>query len=247
MGTSVSLDLADALPHDELTQAADEVFAWLNRVDHLFNTYRPDSEVSQLRRGELRVARCSSEVQVALERCRELWHATGGYFDPYATGALDPTAFVKGWAIQIASDKLLAAGLANHCLNAGGDVRVRGCASAGRPWRIGVRHPSHELTVSWIVTGNDLAVATSGSYERGPRVIDPFRGAPATQLRSVTVVGQDLGTADAYATAGIAMGRSALTWLARLNGHEAAVIADDARCYRSDGLPVADESAIHQG
>lgn len=247
MGTAVGLDVADALPIEELARVADEVYSWLHRVDRLFSPYLPGSEVSRLRRGDLRTADCSPEVRIVLDRCAELWHETDGYFDPYATGVLDPCGYVKGWAVQTASDRLLAAGCANHCIHAGGDVRVRGVSATGRPWRVAVRHPWRPLAASWVVTGTDLAVATSGIYERGPHVIDPHRGRPATQLRSVTVVGPDLGTADAYATAGLAMGRAALTWLAKLDGHEAAVIAEDGRCYRSDGLPIAGESAHDRG
>jgi thiamine biosynthesis lipoprotein len=53
----------------------------------------------------------------------------------------------------------------------------------------------------------------------------------------VTVVGRDLGPADAYATAAVAMGPSGLAWLAQLDGYEAGVVTQDAECYRSDGLP----------
>ncbi|MEK8109860.1 FAD:protein FMN transferase [Micromonospora sp. M12] len=66
-----------------------------------------------------------------LETCADLWGATDGFFDAYATGRLDPSGFVKGWAAQVASDRLLAAGAGNHCVNAGGDVRVRACRRPG--------------------------------------------------------------------------------------------------------------------
>jgi thiamine biosynthesis lipoprotein len=91
-----------------------------------------------------------------------------------------------------------------------------------------------------MLTGTDLAVATSGVYEDGPHVIDPRQGKLARGLRSVTVVGPDLGTADAYATAAMAMGRNGLHWLARLSGYTCAVVTDDGRCLQSDGLPLAD-------
>jgi thiamine biosynthesis lipoprotein ApbE len=52
-------------------------------------------------------------------------------------------------------------------------------------------------------------------------------------------VGPDLGVADAYATAALAMGAPGPDWLARLPGHESAVITADGQSLRSDGLPVA--------
>ncbi|MFI5484718.1 FAD:protein FMN transferase [Micromonospora echinaurantiaca] len=239
MGTAISLDLADDLPTVELTALADAVFGWLREVDARFSTYRADSEVCRVDRGELAVADGSADLRDVLARCADLWRATDGFFDAYATGRLDPSGYVKGWAVQVASDRLLAAGAANHCLNAGGDVRVRGRSATGRPWRIGVRHPWDPMATCLVLTGTDLAVATSGVYERGAHVRDPRRGVPATGLRSVTVVGPDLGVADAYATAAVAMGAAGVGWLDRLAGHQHAIVTEDGRLLHSAGLPLA--------
>lgn len=238
MGMAISLELADDLPYPRLASAADEVFAWLDLVDRRFSTYKPDSEVCRLDRGELTTETCAADVSAVLDRCAALWRETGGYFDVYATGRLDPSGYVKGWAVQVASDRLVTAGLPNHCVNAGGDVRVRGHAVPGEGWRVGVRHPWEPMAVCWVIAGSDLAVATSGTYERGLHVVDPYRGVPARELCSVTVVGPDLGTADAYATAALAMGLSGLDWLAGLDGYESAVVTEDGRCFRSPRLPV---------
>ncbi|GAB3942222.1 hypothetical protein GCM10027614_28900 [Micromonospora vulcania] len=91
-----------------------------------------------------------------------------------------------------------------------------------------------------MLVGTDLGVATSGVYERGRHVLDPRRGAPAGGLRSVTVVGTDLGVADAYATAALAMGAAGIGWLDRLAEHTYAVVTDDARQYHSSDLPLTD-------
>jgi thiamine biosynthesis lipoprotein len=90
-----------------------------------------------------------------------------------------------------------------------------------------------------VVEGTDLAVATSGVYERGHHVVDPRRGRPARGLRSVTVVGADLGVADAYATAALAMGRSGARWLSRLDGFGCVVVTDEGRKLSSAALPSA--------
>jgi thiamine biosynthesis lipoprotein len=102
---------------------------------------------------------------------------------------------------------------------------------------VGIRHPWDADAVCGVVRGTDLAVATSGTYERGPHVIDPRTGRPARALRSVTVVGRDLADADAYATAAVAMGPAALSWLAALPDHECLVVDEGGRCFRSEGLP----------
>jgi thiamine biosynthesis lipoprotein len=239
MGTPISLDLADDLPPADLHALADATFAWLREVDRRFSTYQAQSEVSRFGRGEMAFDDLSADMRTVLARCADLCAETDGYFDAYATGGFDPSGYVKGWSAQVASDRLLAAGAANHCLNAGGDVRVRGRNAVGRPWRIGIRDPWDPVLTPWVLAGTDLAVATSGVYERGHHVVDPHRGGPARGLRSVTVVGTDLGAADAYATAAAAMGVSGVRWLGRLAGHECALITDDRRCLRSAGLQVA--------
>jgi thiamine biosynthesis lipoprotein len=60
----------------------------------------------------------------------------------------------------------------------------------------------------------DVAVATSGLYERGGHIVDPRTGLVPTGLRSVTVIGPTLAFADAYATAAFAMGEAGLAWVA---------------------------------
>lgn len=237
MGTAVSLQLADALPGPVLHRLAGEVCSWLHEVDERFSTYRESSEITRLHRGVLGLADCSADVRAVLDECARLWRATDGYFDVYATGTLDPSGYVKGWAVQVASDRLVAAGAPNHCINAGGDVRVRGRPAPDADWRIGIRHPWQADRVCHVVTGSDLAVATSGTYERGFHVIDPSRGAPARGLISVTVVGHDLGRADAYATAAVAMGAAGLDWLAGLDGYECAAITEDGRSFLSGEFP----------
>ncbi|MEU7584827.1 FAD:protein FMN transferase [Micromonospora sp. NPDC049230] len=237
MGTAITVDLADDLPPATLSELADDAFAWMREVDARFSTYRPGSEVCRFDRGEVPLSEASADLRFVLETCADLWGATDGFFDAYATGRLDPSGFVKGWAAQVASDRLLAAGAANHCVNAGGDLRVRGLSPTGAPWRIGIRHPWDAMATCLVLTGTDLAVATSGVYERGRHVLDPRRGTPASGLRSVTVVGTDLGVADAYATAALAMGAPGLAWLNTLDDHTHAVVTDDARQYHSAALP----------
>jgi len=63
-------------------------------------------------------------------------------------------------------------------------------------------------------------VATSGTYERA-RTSSTHHRAAGHELASVTVIGPELTTADAYATAALAMGADAPGWLADLDGYEA--------------------------
>lgn len=178
---------------------AARVFAWLRWVDATFSTYRPDSEISRLDRGEPVVPH--PLVREVLERCDALRRETGGYFDMRAGGSLDPSGYVKGWAVQRAA----AFGRGRFLIDAGGDVVLRG------RWRVGLRHPYERDRLAAALVLEDCAVATSGLYERGPHIVDPYTGRPAEALASVTVIGSDLGTADAYATAAFARGDAAWT------------------------------------
>jgi thiamine biosynthesis lipoprotein len=134
---------------------------------------------------------------------------------------------------------LTAAGAPSHVVEAGGDIQCRQGPVPDTPWKIGVRHPWERDKVAWVLAGTDMAVATSGTYERGLHVVNPRTGAPANELASVTIVGRDLADADAYATAALAMGRAALDWLSGLDEYSSAVIAADRSCYVSAGFPLS--------
>ncbi len=234
MGTLAAVEIYDPMPDADVL---DEVFEWLHEVDRRFSPFKEDSEVNRLNRRELPIVECSADLRHVVDQCTRLWQETDGYFDVYATGRFDPSGYVKGWSVQRASEMLTAAGATNHLVEAGGDIQCRGRPAPDRLWEVGIRDPWELDMVGWVLSGTDLAIATSGTYERGNHVINPRNGAPATALRSVTVVGRDLSEADAYATAALAMGMSALTWLARLDGYESAVVAHDRTCYRSSELP----------
>jgi thiamine biosynthesis lipoprotein len=220
---------------------ADEVFGWLRWVDATFSTYKSDSEISRLVRGELRPHHTHPLVREVLGQAAALAAPTKGYFDIHARGRLDPSGYVKGWAVQMASDLLLARGSYDHCINAGGDIRAHGRNAEGRPWRIAVQDPQDPAEIRWIIETEDLAVATSGTYARGGHVIDPHTGQAALALSSVTVVGQDLALADAYATAALAMGTDARHWLSVLEGYDAALIDAGGGTWSSIGWPCEDE------
>jgi FAD:protein FMN transferase len=232
MGTVFSFDIrSPGVDGAALEQAVQ----WLHWVDRTFSTYRTDSQVSRLGRGECGLADCAPEVSEVIAECERLSADTGGYFSMYAHGVLDPSGLVKGWAIERASDLLAEAGSTNHCVNGGGDVQCAGDASPGQPWRIGITHPLQPGQLAGIVVGTGLAVATSGTAERGAHVVDPHDGAAAQGLASLTVVGANLARVDAYATAGFAMGAAAREWIEDLPGHEAFAVRPDGRTWSTSG------------
>jgi thiamine biosynthesis lipoprotein len=229
MGTVVGIDMRDPAV---APRAVDAVVARLEDIEARFSLFRPESQLSRLGRGELTVDGCDAEVRDVLRMCEDLRRDSDGVFDigrHRTDGVLDPTGLVKGWAIEAAVAMFEAGGARNFAINAGGDVVARGEPEPGRAWRVGIRHPERADRVAAVLDVRDLAVATSGAYERGMHVVDPRTGHPAQGLLSMTVVGPSLTWADAYATTAFAMGRSGLAWVARHPGFGAFAITKDRR------------------
>lgn len=124
---------------------------------------------------------------------------------------LDLGAVAKGLAIDLASRELVASD--GSLVEAGGDLLVRGLNPAGEPWRIGVRHPRLPDGLLTTLALTDLAVCTSGDYERpaldptgGHHILDPQTGHSPGALASVTVVAPTAIAADALGTAAFILG-----------------------------------------
>lgn len=229
MGTVISIDVRDpGIPES----VVDAMLARLEEIEARFSTYRPGSEIGRIARGELAEADASVEVRFVLGMCDDLNRTTDGWFDARghrADGRLDPSGLVKGWAVEEATLLLDQAGARNYGCNCGGDVIARGEPEAGRPWRVGIRHPDRADAVARVLAVRDLAVATSGTYERGEHIRDPRTGRAPTGLLSVTVVGPSLTWADVYATTAFAMGEAGPAWVATHPGYGALAITADRR------------------
>ncbi len=220
MGTVVSFDLHDPVPPGALAGAQ----RWLDHIDAVFSTYRANSDISRLDRGEARLADCDPDVAEVLELCARAHALSEGYFSATADGHLDPSGLVKGWAIERASELLREAGSHHHVVNGGGDIQTVGTTGSGSPWRVGITDPFRRGQILTSVGVTSLAVATSGVAERGHHVIDPRTGRPARQLASATVICPGLTDADVRATAAVARGLDALEWLGGLPGTAALVV-----------------------
>lgn len=239
MGMVVSIDVRD---QDVAPTAIPEVVAWLRHVDAMFSTHRDDSVLTALGRGELVLDDVDEDVRSVLRISEELRVDSDGVFDVFAVPApngttLDPSGLVKGWAIERAAEILEGHGCRDFCINAGGDVAVRGRPFPGAQWRIGIRHPAIVDALATVVFGSGrLAIATSATYERGAHIIDPRTGEPSTTIASATVVGPDLTMADAYATIVFIMGLDGLAWMDLHPDYEAYVITHDATTHCTDGF-----------
>jgi thiamine biosynthesis lipoprotein len=236
MGTVFSFDIRGGEP-EAVRAALEQAIAQLHRVNEVFSTYRDDSQVSRLARGDLTVDQCDAEVAEVLELGAEAERVSAAWFSTTYEGRLDPTGIVKGWAAERAAGLFTAAGVSGVSVNGGGDVQMFGAPGPHRPWRVGVSDPLRPGGLAAVISAagtDELAVATSGTAERGAHIVDPSTGKSAvTDLVAVTVVAPRLTWADCWATAAFAMGsREGLAWLESLPDVEALLITagDEVRC-----------------
>jgi thiamine biosynthesis lipoprotein len=233
MGMPVTVQVVDDSAQSE---ALDKVFEDFALLDRTFSPFLAGSEVSRINRAELRPEDAGQLMKQAIDLCRLYEQATEGYFSPWIAGRFDPSGLVKGWAIDRACSILDGYGYRDFFVDAGGDVQTRGRNAEGGPWRVGVRHPVERDKVACVVLVSGLAVATSGTYEKGEHIVDPHTGKPAGALLSFTVVGPDILQADVYATAGVAMGVPGLEFVTRTARYEAFAIDDQLRAWYTPGF-----------
>ena len=226
MGLPVSVHVRGEHAHSTLVeQAVRQVYRSLREADARFSTYRSDSEVSALRRGE--GIEPSDDMLEVLALCAQARARTGGVFDADLPGGFDPSGLVKGWAVERAAEPLRELAVGNDWLvNAGGDIVLH--AEAGRTWRVGVedpRDPSRTLSTFSLSHG---AIATSGHLRRGDHIIDPRTGRPAERsVLSATVLGPSLLWADVDATAAYVRGEESLGWAGRMPGSTLLLVRSD--------------------
>ena len=136
---------------------------------------------------------------------------------------LDFSSIAKGMACDEIGRMLVRNGARNWLIEIGGEVMASGVNKRGTTWQVSVDMPndeqdkvSHESAMTLALDSG--AVATSGNYRKWRReggnklshIIDPRTGdSRAGTLLSVTVTARDCMTADAWATACMAMGDSA--------------------------------------
>ncbi|MDH3973559.1 MAG: FAD:protein FMN transferase [Deltaproteobacteria bacterium] len=159
---------------------------------------------------------------------------------------LDLGGIAKGYIIDKAAKILLAKGIEDFIINAGGDMVIRG-KKKGKQWRIGIQHPRKkgEVIAHIDVEENESAIVTSGDYERffthkGKRyhhILSPKTGYPADELMSVTIKAEDAVTADALSTAIFVLGPTeGLKLIESLQGVEGMLIDKDRNIVVSKGL-----------
>ncbi|MEO0472309.1 MAG: FAD:protein FMN transferase [Bacteroidota bacterium] len=158
----------------------------------------------------------------------------------------------KGYAANRARQKMTAMGVQGGLVNAGGDLSCWGTPPKGESWTIGIASPQDkDHIIGWLAV-DDLAVVTSGDYERFvmiddsryAHIIDPKTGWPVRGLKSVTVSCPDAELADALATSVFVLGKEkGMALINQLNGVECLMITDHDEVLYSDNMRLTTEAA----
>lgn len=150
----------------------------------------------------------------------------------------------KGYAVDLAVESLLEDGIESGFVNAGGDGRYIGTKAGDIPWKVGLQNPEKSEEAIAVMDIEDMAVATSGNYERYfneaakvSHISDPRTGYPSQSLMSATVIAGSAMDADAFATALFVLGEEdGMEMIEKLDGVECLIITADKKIIRSSGF-----------
>ena len=154
-------------------------------------------------------------------------------------------AIGKGYAADVAKRLLVSKGVKSGIINASGDLVTWGTQVDGRPWTVGIADPDHTSLPFSYLNISDMAVATSGSYEKfvvidGKKyshTINPKTGLPVSGIKSVTIITKNAELADAMATPVTVMGiRAGLNMINQMNMIECIIIDDNNNLYTSNNI-----------
>lgn len=222
MGMPIEIEISDS----NAQAALEAAFAYLVSVDERFSTYKKDSEISRMNRGEITLSEASADMREVFALAEKTKKETNGYFNICRPdGHSDPSGIVKGWAILNTGALIRKAGHENYFVNAGGDIAMNGTTAEGKDWSVGIRNPFNVNEIVKVVHPRGKGIATSGSYIRGDHIYNPHT--PKQELKevvSITVIGPDVFEADRFATAAFAMGKKGIVFIENLPDFEGYMI-----------------------
>lgn len=235
MGMPVTVEVADTAVAAE---SLESIFNRFRYFDEKFSTYKKDSEISLINRGELETSNYSEDMQEIFSLAEETKRASSGFFDiTRPDGLIDPSGIVKGWAINKAAELLRSLGCEDFYVEAGGDIQTSGKNTGGKEWRIGIRNPFKHEEIVKVVYPRGKGVATSGTAVRGDHIYDPRTGqAVQTDVVSLTVIGPNVYEADRFATAAFAMGDRGINFLEGREGFEGYAIGKNGVATMTTGF-----------
>jgi thiamine biosynthesis lipoprotein len=151
----------------------------------------------------------------------------------------------KGYAAERAKLIMKRKGIESGIVNASGDMTAWGFQPNGESWTIGIADPNSKERIFSYMKITDMAVATSGNYEKfivvnGQKyshTINPRTGLPVRGIKSVTIVSPNAEIADAMATPVMIMGiRAGLYMIDQIKDLEAVIVDDHDRVHTSKNI-----------
>jgi thiamine biosynthesis lipoprotein len=213
-----------------------EVFAYFHYIDKKFSTYKKNSEISQINRGEINSRQYSKEMNEILKLSEITKKETDGYFDINISNSLDPSGIVKGYAINNGANVLIKKGYKNIYVEIAGDIQVYGGNGTDKFWKIGIQNPFNLAEIVKVVKLKDRGIATSGNYIRGKHILNPNQKKPTDEIASISVIGPNVYEADRFATAAFAMGKKGIGFIEGLKGFEGYMIQKDKHAIFTGGF-----------
>lgn len=153
----------------------------------------------------------------------------------------------KGYAADRATQLLLEKSVKSGIVNASGDLKTWGNQPNGQPWTIQLAHPDLPFQAFSKLSISNLAVATSGNYEKFTIIngkkyshtINPKTGYPVHGIKSVSIICPIAELADALATPVTILGEKAgLSLVNQLLGVECVIINDENVVFTSNNISV---------
>ena len=225
-GTTYSIKIAENRSYSFLDT---QIKAELNRIDYVFSTYKPTSEISLINQDPNRV--WSDEFRNLFNLSNEISNLSEGAFSPNDANGFDFSAIGKGYAIDKIAELMEKNGVNNYFIEIGGEIRAKGLKFSDE-WIFGIERPTNSKKSPYIafnVPSKGISIATSGEY-REPNHI---WGKGPRDLISVTVATSDAASADAWATALYVLGKEKGLDIAERNNLEVFFITNNGDSIQS--------------
>lgn len=151
----------------------------------------------------------------------------------------------KGYAAEMAKEVMKKKSVTSGIVNASGDLTAWGTQPDGKAWTVGIVHPDYKEYPFSYMNVSDMAVATSGNYEKFVMIngkkyshtIDPRTGLPVSGIKSVTIISPNAEICDAMATPVMIMGiHTGLDLINQLKQVSCVIIDDDNKIYTSKNI-----------
>lgn len=194
-GTTYAVKYTENIdPNTMQNLVADE----LNRLDLIFSTYKPDTEIQRYNANPS-IEGWSRDFENVYNLAFVVAAQSEGTFDPVSEEGLDYSGIAKGYAVDKVAELLEKNDIANYFVEIGGEISAKG-SKYSQPWVFGVEVPSEDKNGAYMafkVPETGISVATSGEYREPGHIW----GAGPRDIVSVTVADADAASADAWATA----------------------------------------------